>query len=589
MIFFKISFHKYKRPVAIQKIVYRVFFVLFIPFHYVHALEGTQKIDSLQQELAIHNTADTLKVDLLNTLGYEYWIIDAKEAIRFGNKALRLSAQLEYQNGQAKANRVIGVAYWAQGNLNKALQYLHSAHKLYKNKTDRTGLANVRLNIGMVYADLKDYSKALQNYEQAINAFTALGLKSRIATTFTKIGTLLIEQHKDREALKYLTDALNMHMDNNFTYGIAEAHNKLGILYLYKNETEQASYHIQKSMILGGEINDIDGLAHNSILYGKTLRLSKHYDEAILHVNKGLELAKENGLKKYELLAYEELKELKKKQTQPQEAYAFYDKYISLRDSLFNLDKSKQIAYLEFEKELEKKDHKLFLFEQQKDKDRNIRLSLTLLIIILLICGSAIYFTYKQRAEKSKQLTIKTQELLEVAYALSQKKLENSKLKQQELKQQLNFKNKELSAYTLNFIKKNELVKELNKMIQEIKKSPSIDKGKLITKLHKIIRKNLTIDRDWEDFNRFFEDAYQGFYEQLKSKHIALSTNDLKICSLIRLNLNAKEMAGILGISPDSVRTARYRLRKKLQLSPQQEMYTYLLHLEQGGHKAIPS
>ena len=542
---------------------------------------STQEIDSLLHQLSSHPKEDIQKADLLNTIGFEYWIVDANESIHFGSKALQLSEQLAYKSGVAKANRVIGVAYWAQGNLNMALQYLNVSHKVYQSIQDKTGLANTRLNIGMVYADLNEYKKAQHYYEDAINEFTALGLKGRIATTFTKIGTMLIEQHKDEEALQYLTNALQMHIDNNFTYGIAEAHNKLGILYLQKNEIEQAHYHVKKSMELGSKVSDMDGLTNNLILYGKILRLSSRFSEAAIQLNNGLQLAKENNLKKYELFAYEELKELKKQQAKPDEAYVFYDKYIMLRDSLFNLEKSKQIAYLEFENELEKRDKALVTLKAQEKKDRLIQLLLLLGVIILAICGGIIYVISKQRAEKSKQLATKHQELLESAYELSQKKLENAELKQQELKQQLDFKNKELSSYTLNFIKKNEIVQKIQQTIDNIKKSPSVEKGTLIADLNKIVRKNLSIDKDWEDFSRFFEDAHQGFYTKLKSKHEDLSTNDLKICSLIRLNLNVKEMAGILGISPDSARTARYRLRKKLKLTPEQEIFTYLVHLEQ--------
>ncbi len=577
---FKISSHTLEGYLQIHKTIFTIALGVVFCLNLTQGLANTKKIDSLLQQLKLHKEEDTIKVDLLNLIGFEYWIIDANASITFGKEALQLSRVLGYVKGLAKANRIIGVAYWAQGNQNKALAYLSTSHKFYDKIQDKTGLANTRLNMGMVYADLKEYEKALHYYEQAINQFTALGLKGRIATTFTKIGTILIEQHKDTEALKYLTDALQMHIANNFTYGIAEAHNRLGILYVHKNEIEQAHYHIKKSMALGSKVNDIDGLTHNLIIYGKILRLSNVLDKAEIKLNKGLKLAKENNLKKYELFAYEELKELKRQQFKPEEAFILYDKYSTLKDSLFNSEKSKQIAYLEFENELERKNKELLVLKAQEKKDNLIQLILLLGVVMISICGGIIYSILRQRSKKSKELASKTQELLESAYALTQKDLENLELKQQELKQQLNFKNKELTSYALNFIKKNEVVRQLQSTIQQIKKSTSIEKNKLIADLNKIIRKNLSIDKDWEDFSRFFEDAHQGFYTKLKSKHEELSTNDLKICSLIRLNLNTKEMASILGISPESVKTARYRLRKKLNLDPQQEILTYLIHLE---------
>lgn len=581
MNFIKTSLPLLERYLCGKKLVFCVVFGIFFMIDNSFAIQKTKRIDSLEQKLKAHTKEDTTKVNLLNAIGYEYWIVDANKSLYFGSKALQLSEELGNKKGIARAYRIVGVAHWAQGDLTMALQYLNNSNKVYQDIQDKKGLANTRLNIGMVYADLKEYTKALHYYEQAINEFTALGLKGRIATTFTKIGTMLIEEHKDEEALRYLSDALKMHRDNNFTYGIAEAHNKLGILYLHKNEIEQAYYHIKKSKELGSKVNDIDGLTNNLIINGKILRLSGKLDEAAVEVDKGLQLAKENNLKKYELFAYDELKELRKQQAKPEEAYVFYDKYLFLRDSLFNLEKSKQIAYLEFENELEKKDKELIMLKAEEKKDDLIQLILMLSVIIISICGLMIYVISRQRAKKSNELASKTRELLEAAHTLTQKELENSELKQRELRQQLDFKNKELSSYTLNFIKKNEIIERIQQTIQNIRKSSSIEKSKLITDLNKIVRTNLSIDKDWDDFSRFFEDAHQGFYTKLKSQHEDLSTNDLRICSLIMLNLNVKEMAGILGISPDSARTARYRLRKKLKLTPEQEIFTYLVKLEQ--------
>ncbi|WP_281987716.1 tetratricopeptide repeat protein [Aquimarina aggregata] len=564
-----------------KKSITCVLVMIFFFISFTQLLASTQKINSLQDQLSAHKEEDTIKVNLLNAIGFEYWIVDANESIIYGKEALQLSRLLRYPAGLAKANRIVGVAYWAQGDQNKALKYLNTSYKIYEKVNDKRGIANTRLNVGMVYADLREYERALQNYDQAINEFTALGLKSRIATTFTKIGTILIKQNKDTKALQYLTDALQMHIANEFTYGIAEVHNRLGILYLSKNEIEQASYHIQKSIKLGREVSDIDGLTNNFVIHGKILRLSNRLDEAAIELNKGLELAKENNLKKYELFAYEELKELKKQQSKAEEALTFYDKYTTLKDSLFNSDKSKQIAYLEFENELDIKNKEVLALKAKEKTDNFIKLILILGVTSISICGYVIFMISRQRAKKSKQLSTKSQELLESVYALSQKDLENSELKQKELKRQLDFKNKELTSYALNFIKKNEVVQQLQTTIKSLKKSPAVEKDKLIADLNKIIRKNLSIDRDWEDFSRFFEDVHQGFYTKLKLKHKDLSTNDLKICSLIQLNLNIKETASILGISPESVKTARYRLRKKLGLDPGQEILTYLIQLEQ--------
>ena len=148
------------------------------------------------------------------------------------------------------------------------------------------------------------------------------------------------------------------------------------------------------------------------------------------------------------------------------------------------------------------------------------------------------------------------------------------------MEQKLEFRNKELTSYTLNFVQKNELLQHLQEKIATAKEATPAAQSKLLTELHRDIKQHVNIDRDWEDFKRYFEEVHTDFHSGLKLKHPDLSQNDLKICSLTRLNLNIKETASILGISPESAKTARYRLRKKLNLSPDQELLDYFLTLE---------
>ncbi|WP_298546463.1 tetratricopeptide repeat protein [uncultured Aquimarina sp.] len=537
-------------------------------------------MDSLRLKLNSHTSEDTKKVDLLNETGFEYWIIDPNESLKYGKEALKLSKKLTYDPGIAVANRIIGVAYWAQGNQNEALLYLTQSQKKFQDNDDQEGIANTMLNIGMVYADLKEYDKALKNYNDAIDNFTALNLSGRIATTFTKIGTIHIQKGNLNDARIYISDALKLHTKNNFQYGIAEAHNRLGILYLKENELAQAKYHIERSISVGKKIGDEDGTISNLIQYGKLLRLENNFEAADIHLNLGLNRAKNNNLKKYELLAYEELKELRTQQEKPKEALVFYDLYSNLKDSIFNTEKSKQIAYLEFKNQLERQEKELEFLQEKEKTDVLIKWSLVFGILVLLISSFLILTNVKQRSRKNRELLEKSNELLQSKEALNQQALENAKLKQQELKQQLEFKNKELTSYAINFVQKNELLQNLQSTAKLAKKSTSTEKDKLIDKLNKTIQQNLSIDKDWEDFKRFFEEVHVDFYTKLKAKHPDLSANDLKICSLTRLNLNIKETASILGISPESAKTARYRLRKKLELQQNQEIFTYLLALE---------
>ena len=93
------------------------------------------------------------------------------------------------------------------------------------------------------------------------------------------------------------------------------------------------------------------------------------------------------------------------------------------------------------------------------------------------------------------------------------------------------------------------------------------------------LQKGLNRNKDWKDFDTYFESLNKNFYLRLKEISPDISPNDLKICALIKLNLSIKEMAVILSISPDSVKTARYRLRKKLSLQTEDNLTDFILSL----------
>jgi len=64
------------------------------------------------------------------------------------------------------------------------------------------------------------------------------------------------------------------------------------------------------------------------------------------------------------------------------------------------------------------------------------------------------------------------------------------------------------------------------------------------------------------------ETANQQFRLRLKSRHPSLTNYDLRLCTYLKSNLSTKEIATLLNITPDSVKKAKHRLRKKLNLTP---------------------
>ncbi|WMI64915.1 triple tyrosine motif-containing protein [Aestuariibaculum sp. YM273] len=175
---------------------------------------------------------------------------------------------------------------------------------------------------------------------------------------------------------------------------------------------------------------------------------------------------------------------------------------------------------------------------------------------------------YKRQREK---LLYKTQRELEL------KELENKEQimrhNNEKLKQDIESKNRELSLSTMNLIKKNEF---LNNLKKELKKIPD---DKNLNNVVKIIDKNLNNTDDWQTFEEAFNNADKDFLKKIKTLHPSLTSNDLRLCTYLRLNLSSKEIAPLLNISPRSVEVKRYRLRKKIDLPHDASLTDYILKI----------
>tara|TARA_R110002096_G_scaffold436050_1_gene666107 strand:+ start:46006 stop:47730 length:1725 start_codon:yes stop_codon:yes gene_type:complete len=541
------------------------------------------KIDSLQILLENYQSEDAMKVDLLNNIGYEYWVVDPSKSVQFGNSALDLAQRLEYLAGIATAQRIIGVADWALGNYDESLTKLFPALENYGKLNDSLGLANILMNIGLVYADQKNYQEALKYYFQGEKIFKQRNQFSRLATTKTKIGAVYTELENYEKAFEYLTSSLAMHKESGFRYGVAEASNRLGLLFREKGDYENALNYLNSSLQMSIQINDFEGKSKTLENIGSIYLVQEDFVNAEIFLLRALKAAKEVQSKKWLKDIYLDLKILYQQKGEIDKALNYFELHSQMKDSLFDQKKLMEISAirLKFEMDRQKKSieigkERIRLLEQKK---RNGRLLIYLISSLLILAISIAYFIILRQKNKIK-LEKKEQEekekLNKSREELNRAKLENAILQEKELQQKLELKNKELASYTINFIRKNELLDEIKQELVELEKDASADQTK-IRRIKQKVSSNTNLDKDWQDFKTHFEQVHTGFFKNLKSKHPNLTSGDLKLSALIRMNLNLKESAAILGISPESVKTSRYRLRKKMNIPQSSDLLEYII------------
>lgn len=194
-------------------------------------------------------------------------------------------------------------------------------------------------------------------------------------------------------------------------------------------------------------------------------------------------------------------------------------------------------------------------------------------IILLIILGYYIHKFYTLYHEKRHQRIIAENNIL-----LELKELENEqqimKIKNEQLVQDVDKKNKELAVTNMNLIKKTEL---LNIIKADLKNSTDSSTNRSIKSVISTINKNVKEENTWNIFKEAFDSADNNFLKKVKENHPTLTPNDLRLCAYLRLNLSSKEIAPLLNISVRSIEIKRYRLRKKMNLPHETGLVEYLL------------
>jgi DNA-binding CsgD family transcriptional regulator len=154
-------------------------------------------------------------------------------------------------------------------------------------------------------------------------------------------------------------------------------------------------------------------------------------------------------------------------------------------------------------------------------------------------------------------------------------KLKRSKLERERLDLELDHKKKELTSHALHLAKKNEVLENLKQKAKELKENNSTNYNQLI----QTINFDLQDDNNWENFKKYFEEVHTDFNSNVKNKYPDVTSNELRLMALLKMNLTSKEIANILNISNDGIKKARYRLRKKLNLSTEDSLQEIVIAL----------
>lgn len=203
--------------------------------------------------------------------------------------------------------------------------------------------------------------------------------------------------------------------------------------------------------------------------------------------------------------------------------------------------------------------------------------------VILLLLAVYLLYIYQRKKFKAQQIKYEErQKKLRYIHELEINKSETEliALQNEKLEVEIEFKNSELASSAMHIVKKGELLTKIKSELGGIIKK--IDNEYAIAELKKMVKalnEDENLDQEWEYFTKHFDKVHSGFIVKLKEKHATISNNELKLCAYLRMNLSTKEIAQLMNISVRGVEISRYRLRKKLSLATDTNLFDYLINI----------
>lgn len=590
-----------------MKISLYLLFIVTLP-----AFAQSPKIDSLENRLA-KERSDTSRVNLTFEIAMEWWSTAPEKTLAYAEKVLVMSKKIGYRKGEADGEYALGVYFWQKNKYPEALAHYAKSEKISRDIGNQTGVGKAIASAGIVYGEQGNYGQALDNYLQALAIFQVLRDPKRSSNILNSIGNVHKNQKNHDEALVFYKQAQAIWTKLGDKKSLAGSYINIASIYIRKKDYEAALASAQKGLALFDQFKDTNGqiICHNNLgeiyfqtakydlaaaEYEKALAINREfqrkpamvssynglghvyskinqYQKALDSYHQAEALAKANGIRPALLLAYEGLAHVYGQTGNFAVAFRFQESAAALKDSLFNEEGTIKMTNLRVHYENQRKESEIRLLEKEKDLGDATRNTIMVALAAILTLVALAFNRQRLKVVKDKELHAAQQ-------ALSDIEIQNSLEKEQRLKSELEFRNKALTTHTLNLIQKNGILEDIRQTVsQALKSGPKDENTPLFSRLINLIDYSFNLDKDWDEFKTYFEGVHPDFFSKLKKANPELSAGELRLCALIRLNLNLKESAGLLSISPDSVKTARHRLRKKLKMGEEDSLLDYLMRI----------
>jgi signal transduction histidine kinase len=374
------------------------------------AAQNKTVIDSLKA--ALPKIQGEKRVEVLNSLAWEYRTSDQDKAIEYGLQALGLAEQIGFKEGMARALNNLGLVYRRRGNYPQALDYHLKALKISEEARDSVDIAQALNRIGLIYQGQSNYLAALEYFQRARTMYEKQHDLLGVGKAMTNIGEIYSRQGKYSVALEYLVKSQAIHEETGYRDGIAEAGLEIGIVYGKQGNTRLSLDYLQKALKLYEQIGNKSGVAQTLSSIAATLLQTGNLSDAEQFATTSLNYAREVGEIEWMKQASQTLSAIFTERKDFQKALEYQVLYTRLKDSITGEESVRKIADLEAMLASEKRQAQIELLTKENQIQQLVRNGLALGLVLVFVLAYVLFRSNHQQKKANKLLSEQNAEIL---------------------------------------------------------------------------------------------------------------------------------------------------------------------------------
>jgi len=483
------------------------------------------------------------------------------EALAYLERAASIAEQKDNEAARAQGLANMGFAYTKIGELEKSITLLDEAGDIYRSINDQHGLQRLHSYMAVYYSRAGDNEKSIAEQQKALDISIAIGDTSSLIVNHTNLlSRYAIIGDVEKAFYHYnernrIIDLIEYPEDRRIDLNI-------GVLYIQNEQYDEALEVLNKCQ----NYYQKEGNAYRVALIDHWMAIAyrglNRYDLAAQYSQSAFRAADTSGNKKLAELSAYTLFQTYHWRGRDTDAIYWLIKSNEIKDSLNTAEKQKEMLALETKYETFRKEQEIALLKAEAESQRARRNQLWMGLLASILIGALLVYSQIIRRRQEK--------------AIQAEKLRSAMLEQENLEERLHHKEKELATQLLTMAQKNEFLAQVSGSLESMKQDTDNTNKLKLQKLIGTISRDIQSNETWDKFLESFKEIHHTFVEKLMNSY-QLTSNEIRLASMLKMNMTSKEIANLLNISSEGIKKARYRLRKKLELSTDENLQEYLM------------